>query len=46
MDMLAGLIGFGSFVLTLALLGAIGYWKADPLEKWAKRLITRKRNRV
>ncbi|MBW4979719.1 hypothetical protein ABWH88_04305 [Marinobacter adhaerens] len=37
MDMLAGLIGFGGFFLTLALLGLVGYWRADQLEAWAKK---------
>jgi hypothetical protein len=36
-NMLAGLIGFGGFFLTLALLGLVGYWRADQLEAWAKK---------
>lgn len=45
MDMLAGLVGFSSFVLALLLIGSIGYWKAEPLEVWTKNMITKKRNR-
>lgn len=37
MNMFAGLIGFGSFFLTLVLLGLAGYWKADQIEAWAKQ---------
>jgi hypothetical protein len=44
MDMLAGLIRFGAFVLTLTLLGAAGYWKAEQLEAWAKRFIAKRQN--
>jgi len=46
MNMLAGLIGFSAFVLTLTLLGVVGYWKADQLEAWAKKVIEKKKHRA
>lgn len=36
MNMGAALIGYGGFVLSLLMIGIIGYWKADALEAWAK----------
>lgn len=44
MNMLAGLIGFGAFVLTLTLLGLAGYWKAEQLEAWAKKHFSKGNN--
>lgn len=44
-NMLAGLVGFGSFFLALLLIGIIGYWKADLLEAWIKRMIPADQNR-
>lgn len=46
MNLLAGLIGYGSFVLTLTLVGLIGYWKADQLEAWARDILAQKKNRA
>jgi len=46
MNMLAGLIGFSAFVLTLVIVGVAGYWKADRLEAWAKKVIAQKRSRA
>lgn len=46
MNMLAGLIGYGAFILTLITIGIVAYWKADQLEAWAKKLITHKNNRA
>jgi hypothetical protein len=37
MNMMAALIGYGGFALSLFTIGIIGYWKADALEAWAKR---------
>lgn len=37
MNMTAALIGYGGFVLSLVLISAVGYWKADKLEAWASR---------
>lgn len=37
MNMIAALIGYGGFVLTLLMIGCVGYWKADQLEAWATR---------
>tara|TARA_R100000687_G_C6360437_1_gene123179 strand:- start:404 stop:583 length:180 start_codon:yes stop_codon:yes gene_type:complete len=42
MNMLAGLIGFSAFVLTLTLLGLVGYWKADQVEAWAKKRFSKR----
>jgi hypothetical protein len=36
MNMMAALIGYGSFVLSLLAIGIIGYWKADAREAWVK----------
>ncbi|WP_449285374.1 hypothetical protein [Marinobacter sp. PE14] len=46
MNMLAGLIGFSAFVLTLTILGVVGYWKADKLEVWAKKVIEKKKSQA
>jgi hypothetical protein len=43
--MFAALVGFGAFFLALLLIGIIGYWKADPLEAWIKRMISADRHR-
>ncbi|WP_153637531.1 hypothetical protein [Marinobacter salsuginis] len=44
MNMVSGLIGFGSFFICLLAIGALGYWKADNLEAWAnKRFPQRKK---
>lgn len=44
MNMFAGLIGFGGFFLTLALVGLAGYWRADQLEAWAKKRFSKGNN--
>jgi hypothetical protein len=46
MDMLPGLIGFSAFVFTLGIIGVAGYWKADRLEAWAKKVLAQKRSRT
>ncbi|MBL3556406.1 MULTISPECIES: hypothetical protein [Marinobacter] len=44
MNMMAGLIGFGGFFIALVLIGVLGYWKADDLEAWAKKHLSRSEN--
>lgn len=46
MNMLAGLVGYGAFTLTLIVIGLAGYWKADQLENWAKKTTAQKNNRT
>jgi hypothetical protein len=46
MNMLAGLIGYGAFALSLLAIGVVGYWKADQLERWAKKIIAPKNKRA
>jgi hypothetical protein len=37
MNMAAALLGYGGFVVSLLIIGAVGYWKADELEAWVSR---------
>lgn len=44
MNMLAGAIGFGGFVIVLTTVGLVGYWQGDRLEAWAKKVVKPKRH--
>ncbi len=37
MNLMAGFIGYSAFVLSMLVIGGMGYFFADDLERWAKR---------
>lgn len=45
MNLMAGFIGYSAFVLSMLVIGGMGYFFADDLERWAKRKLGNERLR-
>jgi hypothetical protein len=45
MNLLAGFIGYSAFLLSMLVIGGVGYFYADGLERWVKRKLGNKRYR-
>ena len=45
MNLLAGFIGYSAFVVSMLVIGGVGYYFADDLERWAKRKLRNEQHR-
>ena len=45
MNLLAGFIGYSAFVVSMLVIGGVGYYFADDLERWAKQKLRNEQHR-
>ncbi|MEP1216618.1 MAG: hypothetical protein ABJM11_00130 [Marinobacter sp.] len=45
MNLFAGFIGYSAFFVSMLVIGGVGYYFADDLERWAKRKLGNERLR-
>ena len=45
MNLLAGFIGYSAFVVSMLVIGGVGYYFADDLERWTKRNLRNEQHR-